>query len=84
MPILLAAVSGGAIIAGFAVLMLLVLAYNFYSVKGSGIDTHSGGGQDDAPGADAPSEAGKGRGAEDSANEGEDAGGGVFAGHGTK
>ena len=77
----LAAVSGSYIIVGFAVLMLVVLAYNYYSVKGSGIDAHPSDGLDGAPGSEGPSDASKGRG-----SEGDDVDGnlgGTFSSRGT-
>ncbi len=40
MPFPLAAVGGSWIIVGFAVLMMFVVAYSYYSIRGSGIDAH--------------------------------------------
>ncbi len=58
--------------------MLFVLAYSYYSVKGSGIDEHPSDGLDGAPGSEAPSDAAKGRG-----SEGDSSAGGTFSTHGT-
>jgi hypothetical protein len=76
----LAAVGGSWIIVGFAVLMLVVLAYNYYSVKGSGIDAHPSDGLGGAPGAAGPSDAAKGRGGDGADGEST---GGTFSTHGT-
>ncbi len=77
----LAAVGGSWIIVGFAVLMLVVLAYNYYSVKGSGIDAHPSDGLGGAPGSAGPSDAAKGRGGDGADGE---ATGGTFSTHGTR
>jgi hypothetical protein len=77
----LAAVGGSWIIVGFAVLMLFVLAYSYYSIKGSGIDAHPSGGTDGAPGSEAPSDAAKGRGTEVGMDD--RSAGGTFSTHGT-
>ena len=74
MSFTLAAVGGSSIIIGFAVLMTIVLAYSYYSIRGSGIDAHPSDGLDGAPGSEGPSDAAKGRGADD---------GGTFSSHGT-
>jgi hypothetical protein len=74
-------VGGSWIIVGFAVLMLIVLAYSYYSIKGSGIDAHPSDGSGGAPGAAAPSDAAKGRGTEGSLDDGST--GGTFSTHGT-
>ena len=78
----LAAVGGSTIIVGVAVLMLVVLAYSYYSIKGSGIAAHPSDGRDGATGSSAPSDASKGRG-----SEGDDVDGnlgGTFSSHGTR
>ena len=75
MPYTLAAVGGSTIIVLFAVAMVLVLAYSYYTIKGSGIDAHPSDGLDGAPGSEGPSDAGKGRGSDD---------GGTFSSHGTR
>ena len=77
----LAAVGGSWIIIGFAVLMLFVLAYSYYSVKGSGIDAHPSDGLSGSPGSNAPSEVAKGRGSEGDSKDGST--GGTFSTHGT-
>ena len=77
----LAAVDGSWIIVGFAVFMLVVLAYSYYSIKGSGIDAHPSDGLGGAPGSAGPSDPAKGRGAEGGADDG--ATGGTFSTHGT-
>ena len=81
MPSLLAAVGGSWIIVAFAVVMLFVLAYSYYSVKGSGIDQHPSDGLDGAPGSEGPSDTAKGRGAEGTDADGRT--GGTFSSHGT-
>ena len=80
MSAVLAAVGGSTIIVGFAVLMLLVLAYSYYTVKGSGIDAHPTDGRGDSPGSSAPSDVAKGRG---SGLETPDSDG-TFSTHGTR
>ena len=70
----LAAVGGSTIIVGFAVVMTIVLAYSYYSIRGSGIDAHPDDGLSGAPGSEAPSDVSKGRGADDD---------GTFSSHGT-
>lgn len=70
----LAAVGGSTIIVAFAVLMTVVLAYSYYSIRGSGIDAHPSDGLDGAPGSEAPSDAARGRGSDE---------GGTFSTHGT-
>ncbi len=77
----LAAVGGSWIIVGFAVLMLVVLAYNYYSVKGSGIDAHPSDGLGGAPGSSGPSDTAKGRGGDGADGEST---GGTFSSHGTR
>ena len=75
----LAAVGGSWIIVGFAFFMLVAVAYGYYSIKGSGIDSHPSDGLDGAPGSEGPSDVAKGRG-----SEGDDAGRtGTFSTHGT-
>ena len=74
MSVTLAAVGGSAIIVGFAVVMTIVLAYSYYSVRGSGIDKHPSDGLDGSPGSEAPSDLAKGRGSDDE---------GTFSSHGT-
>ena len=81
MPSTFAAVGGSWIIIGFGVLMLVVLAYSYYSVKGSGIDEHPSDGRVDAPGSAAPSDVAKGRGTEGTTRDGST--GGTFSSHGT-
>ncbi len=81
MPSLLAAVGGSWIIVAFAVLMLFVLAYSYYSVKGSGIDAHPSDGLDGAPGSEGPTDVAKGRGSE--GGEHGSSTGGTFSTHGT-
>lgn len=76
-----AAVDGSLIIAGFVVLMFVVLAYTYYSVKGSGIDAHPSDGLDGSPGSEAPSNTAKGRSAETSSDGAHDDG--TFSSHGT-
>ena len=78
---MLAAVGGSWIIVGFAVLMLVVLSYSYYSIKGSGIDAHPSDGLSGAPGSAAPSDVAKGRGTEGSVDDGST--GGTFSTHGT-
>ena len=70
----LAAVGGSTIIIGFAVVMTIVLAYSYYTVKGSGIDKHPSDGLDGSPGSEAPSDLARGRGSD---------GDGTFSSHGT-
>ena len=70
----LAAVSGSAIIVCFAVAMTIVLAYSYYSVRGSGINKHPSDGLDGSPGSEAPSDLARGRGSDDD---------GTFSSHGT-
>ncbi len=77
----LAAVGGSWIIVGFAVFMLVALAYSYYSIKGSGIDSHPSGGLGGAPGSAAPSDVAKGRGTEGGMDDGST--GGTFSTHGT-
>ena len=77
----LAAVGGSWIIVAFAVVMLVVLAYSYYSVKGSGIDAHPSDGLSGSPGSNAPTEVAKGRGTEGGENDGGT--GGTFSTHGT-
>ena len=74
MPHFPIAVSGSLVIVLFAVAMVVVLAYSYYTIKGSGIDAHPSDGLDGAPGSEGPSDAAKGRGADD---------GGTFSSHGT-
>ena len=74
-----AAVDGSAIMVGFVVLLLVAIAYSYYSIRGSGINTHPSDGLDGAPGSEAPSDAAKGRGAEGKG----DTGDGTFSTHGT-
>ena len=62
--------------------MLFVLAYSYYSVKGSGIDAHPSDGLDGSPGSEAPSDAAKGRGTEGGMDDGST--GGTFSSHGTR
>ncbi len=81
MPFTIAAVGGSWIIVLVAVLMLVALAYNYYSVKGSGIDAHPSDGRGGAPGAEGPSDASKGRATEGSDVDGKT--GGTFSSHGT-
>ena len=78
----LAAVGGSWIIVGFAVFMFVVLAYSYYSIKGSGIDSHPSDGLGGAPGSAGPSDAAKGRGTEGSVHDGNT--GGTFSSHGTR
>ncbi len=61
--------------------MFVVVAYTYYSIKGSGIDAHPSGGSGGAPGAAGPSDVTKGRGTEGGADDG--ATGGTFSSHGT-
>ena len=75
MPSTLAAVGGSTIIVLFTVAMFLVLAYSYYTIKGSGIDAHPSDGLDGAPGSEGPSSPGTGRGSDD---------GGTFSSHGTR
>ena len=70
----LAAVGGSTIIVGFAVVMTIILAYTYYSIRGSAIAAHPNDGLDGSPGSEAPSDAAKGRGADDD---------GTFSSHGT-
>lgn len=65
----------------FAVVMLFVLSYGYYSVKGSGIDEHPSDGLGGAPGSAGPSDVAKGRGSE-GGTEGSSTGG-TFSSHGT-
>lgn len=81
MSSVLAAAGGSWIIVAFAVLMLFVLAYSYYSVKGSGIDEHPSDGLGGAPGSAAPSDVAKGRGTEGGMDDGST--GGTFSTHGT-
>ncbi len=82
MPFTLAALGGSWIIVAVAVLMLVALAYNYYTVKGSGIDAHPSDGRGGSPGAAAPSDAAKGRATEGTDVDGST--GGTFSGHGTR
>ncbi|HEX8206980.1 MAG TPA: hypothetical protein VF587_13045 [Solirubrobacteraceae bacterium] len=82
MSVTLAAVGGSAIVVGVAVLMLVVVAYSYYSIKGSGIAAHPSDGLDGAPGAEGPSDAAKGRGSEGDEVDGNL--GGTFSSHGTR
>lgn len=77
----LAAVGGSWIIVAFAVFMLVVLAYSYYSIKGSGIDAHPSDGLGGAPGSAGPSDPAKGRGSEGGEDDGRT--GGTFSTHGT-
>ena len=77
----LAAVGGSWIIVAFAVIMLFVLSYSYYSMKGSGIDAHPSDGLSGSPGSNAPSDVTKGRGSEGAAEDGST--GGTFSTHGT-
>ena len=61
--------------------MFVVLAYSYYSVKGSGIDAHPSDGLGGAPGSAGPSDAAKGRGTEGGTDDGST--GGTFSTHGT-
>lgn len=81
MPFPLAAVDGSLIIVGFVVVLLLVVAYTYYSVKGSGIDAHPSDGLDGAPGSEAPASPMKGRSSETSSDGAHDDG--TFSSHGT-
>jgi hypothetical protein len=78
----LAAVGGSWIIVAVAVLMLIAVAYGYYSIKGSGISAHPSDGLGGAPGSEAPSDAGKGRGSEGADVDGNT--GGTFSSHGTR
>ena len=82
MSSLLAVAGGSWVIVVFAVLMFVVLAYSYYSIKGSGIAAHPSDGMDGAPGSSGPSDAAKGRGSEGSADDGVT--GGTFSSHGTR
>lgn len=62
--------------------MLVVLAYSYYSIKGSGIDAHPSDGLGGAPGSAGPSDTAKGRGTEGGMDDG--ATGGTFSSHGTR
>ena len=76
------AVAGGSwIIVVFAVVMVIVMAYSYYSIRGSGIDAHPSDGLGGAPGAAGPSDAAKGRGSEGDTDDG--GAGGTFSSHGT-
>ncbi len=78
----LAAVGGSWIIVAVGAAMFVVVAFSYYSIKGSGIDAHPSDGLDGAPGSEAPSDASKGRG-----SEGDDVDGnlgGTFSSHGTR
>jgi hypothetical protein len=77
----LAAVGGSWIIVAFAVVMLVVLSYGYYSIKGSGIDAHPSDGLAGSPGSAGPSDVAKGRGSEGDGGDG--ATGGTFSSHGT-
>ncbi len=81
MSFALAALGGSWIIVAFAVLMLVALAYSYYSVKGSGISKRPSDGRGEAPGADAPSDLARGRGSEGVSVDGKT--GGTFSSHGT-
>ena len=81
MSLTLAAVGGSWIIVGVAALMVVVLAYSYYSIRGSGIDAHPSDGRGGAPGSGAPSDAAKGRGTEGGLDDGST--GGTFSSHGT-
>jgi len=81
MSLPLAAADGSLIIVGFVVLMVLILAYTYYSIRGSGIDAHPSDGLDGSPGSEAPSDVAKGRGAEAGDDGGDDDG--TFSTHGT-
>ena len=74
MPFTLALAGGSLIIVAFAVLMVVVLAYSYYTIRGSGIDAHPSDGLDGAPGSHGPSDSARGRGSDD---------GGTFSSHGT-
>jgi len=75
----LAAMGGSWILVGFVVLILVILAYTYYTIKGSAIDAHPSDGLDGSPGSEAPSDVAKGRGAEGSDGDGD----GTFSTHGT-
>ena len=77
----LAAVGGSWIVVGVAVAMLVALSFSYYSIKGSGIDSHPSDGLGGAPGSAGPSDVAKGRGSEGGAGDGST--GGTFSTHGT-
>lgn len=81
MSITLAAVDGSWIIVGFAIVFLIAVSYSYYTVKGSGIDSHPSDGLGGAPGSAGPTDVAKGRGSDGADEDGGT--GGTFSTHGT-
>ena len=70
----LAAAGGSMIFLGFVLVLFVVVAFGYYTIRGSGIDAHPSDGLDGAPGSEGPSDVAKGRGSDR---------GGTFSTHGT-
>ena len=70
----LAASGGSMIFLAFVLVLLVGVAFSYYTMKGSGIDAHPSDGLDGSPGSEGPSDVNKGRAAD---------AGGTFSSHGT-
>ncbi len=81
--LVLALAGGSFVLLGFLIVFFFVVAYGFYTIRGSAINKHPNDGLDGAPGSEGPSEAsGKGRSPGDT-SPGHSAGD-TFSTHGTR
>ena len=74
MSFVLAAVGGSYIFLGFMLFLFVAVSFGYYTIKGSGIDSHPSDGLDGAPGSEGPSDVAAGRAADRD---------GTFSSHGT-
>ena len=74
MSVTVAAVGGSYIFLGFTLFLFVAVAFGYYTIRGSGFDSHPSDGLDGAPGSEGPSDVNKGRSTDR---------GGTFSSHGT-